>query len=73
MTSNKWVAVGLLAMGLGAMDLMLPVAWAICVDTGGEYAGTISGAMNAAGQVGSLSRQSRSAIGWSGTEAMIAP
>ena len=54
MTPNKWVAVGLLAMGLGAMDLMLPVAWAICVDTGGEYAGTISGAMNAAGQVGSL-------------------
>jgi MFS transporter, ACS family, glucarate transporter len=54
MTPNKWVAVGLLAIGLGAMDLMLPVAWAICVDTGGEYAGTISGAMNAAGQVGSL-------------------
>ena len=39
MTPNKWVAVGLLAIGLGAMDLMLPVAWAICVDTGGEYAG----------------------------------
>jgi MFS transporter, ACS family, glucarate transporter len=54
MTPNKWVAVGLLAVGLGAMDLMLPVAWAVCVDTGGEHAGTISGAMNAAGQVGSL-------------------
>jgi predicted MFS family arabinose efflux permease len=54
LTPNKWVPVGLLAIGLGAMDLMLPVASAICADTRGEYAGTISGAMNAAGQVGSL-------------------
>ena len=33
---------------------MLPVAWSICVDAGGEHAGAISGAMNMAGQVGSL-------------------
>jgi predicted MFS family arabinose efflux permease len=46
--------VALLTIGLGAMDLMLPVAWSICVDAGGEYAGTISGAMNTAGQAGSL-------------------
>jgi hypothetical protein len=36
------------------MDLMLPVAWSICVDAGGEHAGAISGAMNMAGQTGSL-------------------
>ena len=36
------------------MDLMLPVAWSICVDAGGEHAGAISGAMNTAGQAGSL-------------------
>jgi predicted MFS family arabinose efflux permease len=53
-TSNPWTAVALLTIGLGAMDLMLPVAWSICVDAGGEHAGTISGAMNMAGQVGSL-------------------
>jgi ACS family glucarate transporter-like MFS transporter len=53
-TTNNWGAVALLTIGLGAMDLMLPVAWAICVDAGGEYAGTISGAMNTAGQAGSL-------------------
>jgi predicted MFS family arabinose efflux permease len=52
--ANSWVAVGLLTIGLGAMDLMLPVAWCICVDTGGEHAGAISGAMNTAGQAGSL-------------------
>jgi predicted MFS family arabinose efflux permease len=54
LTPNPWAAVALLAIGLGAMDLMLPVAWSICVDTGGEHAGAISGAMNTAGQLGSL-------------------
>ena len=53
-TPNAWTAVALLTIGLGAMDLMLPVAWSICVDAGGEHAGAISGAMNMAGQVGSL-------------------
>ena len=53
-TTNNWGAVALLTIGLGAMDLMLPVAWAICVDAGGEHAGAISGAMNTAGQAGSL-------------------
>ncbi len=53
-TPNQWTAVALLAIGLGAMDLMLPVAWSICVDMGGEHAGAISGAMNMAGQTGSL-------------------
>ncbi len=51
---DRWLAVAFLTIGLGAMDLMLPVAWSICVDAGGEHAGAISGAMNAAGQVGSL-------------------
>ena len=54
LTPNKWGGVALLTVGLGAMDLMLPVAWSICVDTGGEHAGAISGAMNMAGQIGSL-------------------
>jgi MFS family permease len=54
MTPNKWTAVGFLTIGLGAMDLMLPVAWSVCVDAGRDHAGAISGAMNMAGQVGSL-------------------
>lgn len=52
--TNVWTAVAFLTIGLGVMDLMLPIAWSICVDAGGEYAGTVSGAMNMAGQVGSL-------------------
>ena len=51
---NAWTAVALITIGLGAMDLMLPVAWSICVDMGGEHSGAISGAMNMAGQIGSL-------------------
>jgi sugar phosphate permease len=33
---------------------MLPVAWAVCVDVGREASGTISGAMNTAGQIGGV-------------------
>jgi MFS family permease len=52
LTSGKAVAVILLALGFGAMDCMLPSAWAVCLDVGGEYAGAVSGAMNSAGQAG---------------------
>ena len=43
-----------LALGFGVSDVMLPVAWAVCVDVGGKAAGTISGAMNTAGQIGGV-------------------
>ena len=43
-----------LALGFAASDVMLPVAWAVCVDVGREAAGTISGAMNTAGQFGGV-------------------
>jgi MFS family permease len=51
---GKVVAILLLALGFGAMDCMLPSAWAICLDVGGKYAGVVSGAMNSAGQAGGL-------------------
>lgn len=53
-TTNNTIAVGLLTIGGGAMSLMIPVSWSICVDLGREHVGAISGAMNTAGQVGSL-------------------
>jgi nitrate/nitrite transporter NarK len=49
------VAVILLTLGFGVMDLMLPSAWAICLDIGGEHAGAVSGAMNSSGQLGGFS------------------
>lgn len=55
MTGDKWMAVAFLTLGYGAMDCMLPVSWAVCLDVGKKYAGTVSGTMNMAGQVGSFS------------------
>ena len=52
--ASKELAVLFLALGYGSMDCMLPVSWAICMDVGKKYAGTMSGSMNMAGQVGSF-------------------
>lgn len=54
LSPGKWVAVAFLILAHGVMNGMLPVSWALCVDVGQDYAGTISGAMNMAGQAGSL-------------------
>ena len=53
-TRDNTVAVGLLTVGGGAMGMMIPVSWSICVDLAREHVGAVSGAMNTAGQVGSL-------------------
>jgi MFS transporter, ACS family, glucarate transporter len=52
LTPDRYVAVGLLALCFGIIDCMLPCAWAICLDVGGDHAGAVSGAMNSAGQAG---------------------
>ncbi|MBQ7440059.1 MAG: MFS transporter [Prevotella sp.] len=41
-----------LSLCFGIFDLMLPRAWALCIDLGKQHAGTISGAMNTAGNLG---------------------
>ncbi|MBN2520604.1 MAG: MFS transporter [Bacteroidales bacterium] len=41
-----------LSLCFGIIDLMLPSAWAICMDVGKKFAGAISGAMNTAGNIG---------------------
>lgn len=51
---NRVAASVVLALGFAASDMMLPVAWAVCVDVGKEAAGTVSGAMNTAGQAGAV-------------------
>lgn len=52
LTPGKWSAVILLSLGFGVLDLMLPSAWAVCMDVGGKYAGAVSGAMNSFGHIG---------------------
>ena len=41
-----------LSLCFGIFDLMLPSAWALCIDLGKHQAGTLSGAMNTAGNIG---------------------
>ena len=52
LTSGKAAGVIFISLGYGAMEMMLPSAWAICLDLGGRYAGAVSGAMNSSGHVG---------------------
>lgn len=47
------VAIIFLALGLAFKDFTLPVAWAVATDIGREHAGSISGTMGLAGQLGS--------------------
>lgn len=53
-TADPVSSIVLLAMGYGAMDCMLPVSWAVCLDVGKKYSGALSGSMNMAGQLGSF-------------------
>lgn len=41
-----------LSLCFGIFDLMLPSAWALCIDLGKQYAGSVSGAMNTFGNLG---------------------
>ena len=43
-----------LTLGFAVSDVMVPVAWAVSVDVGRDASGTISGAMNTAGQLGGV-------------------
>jgi MFS family permease len=49
---GKIAVVVLSSLGFGAMDLMLPSAWALCLAIGGCASGTATGMMNTAGQAG---------------------
>jgi MFS family permease len=48
----KTSIVVLSSLGFGVADLMLPMAWAVCLDIGRANAGLVTGAMNTAGQLG---------------------
>ncbi len=53
-TGNGTMAATFLGLGFGFMDCMMPASWAACLDIGRKYAGSVSGAMNMAGQAGSF-------------------
>jgi MFS family permease len=51
-STDRIATIILLTLSFGIMDLMLPSAWAICLDIGGSHSGAVTGAMNTAGQLG---------------------
>lgn len=51
-TKDKALVVILASLGFGVLDLMLPAAWALCLDLGRAHAGVLTGAMNSAGLAG---------------------
>jgi sugar phosphate permease len=49
---NKTLAIVALSLSFAVSDFMLPNCWAVCLDIGKRYAGTVTGSMNMAGQMG---------------------
>ena len=55
MFAQQWLAaLILLAIVYGAICFQQPTMFAVCLDIGGEYAGSVAGAMNTAAQIGSM-------------------
>jgi sugar phosphate permease len=53
-TSSAYMAVFFLACVIFSLETSVAVYWAVCLDVGHEYAGTVSSMMNSVGQVGSV-------------------
>jgi fucose permease len=51
-TQNPLFAMLLIGFASFCNDLVMPHAWATCMDVGGKYAGTLSGSMNMMGNLG---------------------
>jgi MFS family permease len=51
MTAQAWIAVLGLTASLFFLELVISPAWAVPMDVGGEYSGTVSGIMNMAGSL----------------------
>jgi sugar phosphate permease len=49
MTHSAWTAILCLTASLFFLELVISPAWAVPMDVGGEYSGTVSGVMNMAG------------------------
>ncbi|MBV8476628.1 MAG: MFS transporter [Acidobacteria bacterium] len=51
MTHNVWMAMLSLTASLFFLEMVVSPAWAVPMDVGGEYSGTVSGIMNMAGSL----------------------
>jgi len=51
MAHSAWIAILCLTASLFFLELVISPAWAVPMDVGGEYSGTVSGVMNMAGSL----------------------
>jgi sugar phosphate permease len=51
LTHSSWTAILCLTASLFFLELVISPAWAVPMDVGGEYSGTVSGVMNTAGSL----------------------
>ena len=49
LTHSAWTAVTCLAISFFFLELVIGPAWAVPMDVGGEFSGTVSSVMNTAG------------------------
>jgi ACS family glucarate transporter-like MFS transporter len=54
LSSNRYLGLIFLALSYAGSDLMLPVAWAVCLDVGRNYAGAVTSIMNTSGGISSF-------------------
>jgi len=52
LSRNPWTALLCLTLSFFFLDMVLGPAWAVSMDVGGEFSGTVSSIMNSAGAVG---------------------
>jgi len=52
LSRNPWTALLCLACSFFFLDMVLGPAWAVAMDVGGEFSGTVSSIMNSAGAIG---------------------
>jgi ACS family glucarate transporter-like MFS transporter len=51
LSTNPYVGLVFLSLSYAGSDLMLPVAWAVCLDVGKQYAGAVTAIMNTSGGI----------------------
>lgn len=54
MTTSPLLSVLFLTLAVFGLELSVGIFWAVCLDVGHEYAGTVSGMMNSVGGIGSI-------------------
>jgi MFS family permease len=52
LAGSPMIALAWLTIALGGLELTVAVSWAICLDIGGEYCGSVSSVMNTFGNLG---------------------